>query len=556
MGYFDDFAAQMNGQPVGAPLDQIIQNTGGNIPNGVVAPIRPDPQTEFQNKILGSAGPQAPPADFTAPSPLPRGAPLSQRLAHNIGSDLDRFPGAPMDQFIAKMGMTPPASPRAAAPAPPQTAAGKLERAAPGGGAFNSDVSKTAKDLQRARGEVISGMRREETDTQALTQAQVERTNQVADLQAIEAKRQLDAADDSRVAESHYQQNLSDFNAKSLQLADDIRQQKVDPNRLYGNADAGTRVSLLIGGALGGMMAGLNGGENQFLKMVQGQIDRDVAAQESNYNRQKDYLSQRNSIYGQMRQQYGDARLANQAYRQAQLEGYKTQIEATTARLGTPEMQAKGQILVDQLDNHLQDVNAGFAKEANVEAQKRAAAAASANAAERARKERAAQQLFENQLKVAGLAQEQQKIDQTGKEKVGKLTEEEKVQKELEGQLKTFAAADPKELSSGTRGGAFVAEHLPSFSDDARLTANKREAYNTKLLVGAGAAYRWGSGGMEPKNEAIISEMIRPYKILPSDNETVAKEKIAAFREYLIQEAAGKGAAPAAAPASFVADRK
>lgn len=72
----------------------------------------------------------------------------------------------------------------------------------------------------------------------------------------------------------------------------------IDPNRLVSNMSTGDRIGAGIGLLLGGFGAGISGQPNQALEFLNKQIDRDIAAQQSDLGRKENLLSVNLRRYG------------------------------------------------------------------------------------------------------------------------------------------------------------------------------------------------------------------------------------------------------------------
>jgi hypothetical protein len=332
---------------------------------------------DFRANLLGGynpadapgAGPPpgpAPSGDMGGPAPMPAGAPLSARLANNVGANAPPPPGAPMNQIIqnspyaqtgagrpnilapgpAPMGTGNPNAPPPGAPAPLPSPAMRPPMGG-GGGGFGALDKDVAADNRR----IDADYEKQKQDTEALGAAQVDKTEKLATVQENEADHQRKMVEQQQAIEDGTQKRLTDWNAKTAQMMDEIKSDKVDPKRLYGNANAGTRLALIIGAGLSGWAA--KGGENQFLKQMNANIDRDIHAQEQEHANKVGALNQRNSLYGQMLQQSGDQRLAALQTRQGLLESAKLQTQAQADRLGISEMQVRSRLAVGAIEGQM-----------------------------------------------------------------------------------------------------------------------------------------------------------------------------------------------------------
>jgi hypothetical protein len=83
-----------------------------------------------------------------------------------------------------------------------------------------------------------------------------------------------------------YQNEVAAGNKQRAEFMDAMQNQKIDPNHYMGSMDTGQRIQSAIGLILGGMGAGLTGGPNVAMVMLNQQIDRDIDAQKANNMRE------------------------------------------------------------------------------------------------------------------------------------------------------------------------------------------------------------------------------------------------------------------------------
>lgn len=100
----------------------------------------------------------------------------------------------------------------------------------------------------------------------------------------------------------------NDFQARTKELTDersalmsDFQKGHIDPKAYLGRMDTGQKVSTAIGLILGGVGAGLAGGENVVLKMLNQQIDRDIDAQKAEVGKRATLLSANLQEFGLMK---------------------------------------------------------------------------------------------------------------------------------------------------------------------------------------------------------------------------------------------------------------
>ncbi len=147
---------------------------------------------------------------------------------------------------------------------------------------------------------------------------------------------------DRMAGEMKRQAYMDEQRSKVDRITQDVAESKIDPGRLYGDVDTGTRIAIAIGGMFGGMSAALNGGENHFLKTIQGNIDRDIDAQKEALGNKKFAASQAKGMLGELRQDFGDDRTAELVNEKAAWQNVMTQIDSQMARADGAGMQAEG----------------------------------------------------------------------------------------------------------------------------------------------------------------------------------------------------------------------
>ncbi len=246
-------------------------------------------------------------------------------------------------------------------------------------------------------------------------------TSERADAMERLAREQETRAAEEAAYQRDYEGVRAQYMDESNKLTQEIRESKVDPNRLFSSkSDAGsfaTAIALAIGGAAGGMLQAVKGGENTFVAQLNRTIDRDIAAQETAIRNKKDALGAKQNLFAQLRQSHNDSATARLQTKNAMLESAKTTIEAQSIRLGTPEHLANGQRAMTLIERQQADLKRQIDAAAEAGAIKQAQAAAGARAAEEERR-------FKRGVELQKLANEGRKLDiEEAKETGGKLGE-------------------------------------------------------------------------------------------------------------------------------------
>lgn len=383
----------------------------------------------------------------------------------------------------------------------------------------------------------------------------IDATAHLAELNSARKQRDAEvlAEHQAKVQEKH-----DAFLARNQQLADEIGSEKIDPSRVFADKGMGEKVSLMIAGAL----SGFAGQGPQFMQRMDNMISEGVKAQMANVDNKKAKLQARQNLFGQMMAESGDRRTAELQTKQLMWEAAKQEMDARASRLGIPEVtnnadQHRNAIEADRI-NPLRVQMTGAALQA---AQAQAAAAAAAQRASEHEAWTRAMQVGDMGLKRDELQLKRDQFDAengkdgTGLGKAGReamALEQAKTQQELNANLKAVSSADPAKVTAGGVVGE-VYSHYPTFLPGvtgARENVNAREQYNSLVRPGVGAAWKMRTGGVEPKNPTILEEQAKAYMVQPSDSEEVAKDRMARFRQHMIESAEAKGATAPGMPDS------
>lgn len=99
----------------------------------------------------------------------------------------------------------------------------------------------------------------------------------------------------------NYQTNYNQLDTERQKWMSDIQNQKVDPNRFMSSMGTGQRVSTAIGLILGGMGGGLLHQKNPALEYLNDQINRDIAAQQTDLGKKENLLSANMKQFGNIK---------------------------------------------------------------------------------------------------------------------------------------------------------------------------------------------------------------------------------------------------------------
>lgn len=200
-----------------------------------------------------------------------------------------------------------------------------------------------------------------ETSAQAAPQPDYEaNANKAFDKQATAIKEQAGAAQ-ALAAESAKQYQAYTENVKNAaakrdeqlatnqaehdQILQSIKDQKIDPNRVWHNAGTGGTILAAIGVALAGVGSGISGGPNLAVQVIDKTIDRDIDAQRAELGKKQTLLSENLRKYGNINEAYQATSMQLHSVVQAQ-------IAAATAKAQGSQAKANGDMMMAQLDQN------------------------------------------------------------------------------------------------------------------------------------------------------------------------------------------------------------
>lgn len=135
-------------------------------------------------------------------------------------------------------------------------------------------------------------------------------TGRLAQLQAKEEEQKYNESVDLLQAQQNkYLTELADVNNEIGNLRTDILQNKIDPQRFLTNMSTGNKIGTAIGLILGGIGAGLTGGENVVLKQLNNYIEQDLLAQRAELGKKESLLNGLTQKYGNVNQAMQMARI-------------------------------------------------------------------------------------------------------------------------------------------------------------------------------------------------------------------------------------------------------
>lgn len=265
--------------------------------------------------------------------------------------------------------------------------------AAPSG---QDDVSRTADGLYDARSQLGALMGQETGLAGGVSEADANRAEGIG-----QAMQQAADADDARRQQymrdvQEQQSMLKGWADQSAQLNDQLSKAKIDPDHYFANKSVADKAAMIFGAALGGVLRVQPGmdGRNHFLEAVDKAQQDDVDAQEKNLANMRASLSQRDNLLGQYMKIHGNLNAAKMQVMDQQTQAAIQRIQGLMESSNAPGIRARGEQMINQLQQRNQQLNVGIAQELNQQAiaqrmaqQKAAAAAASAAASARAKAE-------------------------------------------------------------------------------------------------------------------------------------------------------------------------
>ncbi len=261
----------------------------------------------------------------------------------------------------------PPAGPsRADAGLPPKPKASSSGAVASGPGDFGAGT---------ARAGLHATFPREQQAIQDLATAERAKADALAAGMSVVGEDRVREAEKRRLEAEEADKIFAGYQEETQRQLDDVRSRKIDPNRLIKNMGAGWAI---LGGVLAGFYQGVTKSDkNTFLDELNRNMDRDIAQQERDLDRQTKSAENRRSLLSDMRATYKDKELARIQAKNLYYEGIKEMLAAEAATYDSPAVQARADAAINLVGRQQAALKLD-------EAAKRAAAAAAAAAFQRA----------------------------------------------------------------------------------------------------------------------------------------------------------------------------
>lgn len=268
--------------------------------------------------------------DIDKPPPGPRLA-TPEEVAAAGGAPRDIDPRLVLAREAAANGPSPAGAP---AKAEPGTFAGDAPEPQAGGGAPRF---ATIKGGERLAGRQTQGTVYRPEDERALDEASLVQRS-AAGLVAQEGVNaaEQEAAAGQKFAETVSREDTAAQAAEERQLAEYRKLAGVDENHWWATRSTGQKIAAVIGMALGGFVAGAHGGPNEAARIIEGAIDKDIAAQRERL--------------GKKRAEMADAIGFFDKQRARAIERARTELQTAAASAKLPEARARAAAVMADLE--------------------------------------------------------------------------------------------------------------------------------------------------------------------------------------------------------------
>ncbi len=386
------------------------------------------------------------------------------------------------------------------------------------GGGVGSGPSLSGQ-IDEARKGQLSALDREASAQGREGVGVADRTEQTAAMEGDDAQKAAVMWQDAAGREAEVNAGVDNFFRTNERMTQEVASAKTDNRRLFNNMGTGDKIVMGIGAALGGMLAGLKGGPNQYMQVIDHMVDRDVEDQRNAIENKRAGLQARQNMYGQLLQQTGDRRLADMQLRNLQLESIKAQTKAKADGMKVPEILEQSNKLIAGIELKQSALQTAMLE--HKQQQQAAAAAATANA-----RAHAEQVSWDRQMKLTelGLKQDELNIKKAEAGLVPGAANKEtraavaKLGDQL-GHEDMTRGRESLDRLMGQIGKTKAGEHIPGFTLGDRAVggvplvgaklrsdqANTNEQdYNA--LLGVYSNIRTGSGGSDKEANKILKE--------------------------------------------------
>lgn len=170
--------------------------------------------------------------------------------------------------------------------------------------------------------------------------------NQNAQLQAqgmAENAKNIQAhLDEQKQRAADYEKERAGIQQQNTELFNQVRDAKIDPNRLWSNTSTGGKISASLGLIFGGLGAGMSHQPNLAAQFLEKTIDQDIEAQKADQ-------SNKMNLYKLGLEKYKDAQSAHQFATLQASNILAGQIQQTAQKIGSPQALALAQQAIGEL---------------------------------------------------------------------------------------------------------------------------------------------------------------------------------------------------------------
>ncbi len=209
--------------------------------------------------------------------------------------------------------------------------------------------------------------RKEGEASKALIQADLDKQHEMDQVaarhQRDEGVREAQAALDQAQWSKDYMHHQNEAEDAAREAASG----KLDPEHLYkhenGETNYGKKIGAALAVGLGAFGAGLSGGPNYALQIVNKSIDDDIAAQKENMAKKERTAAGKKQVANEMFQQHREKLGDDRLYRIQALQDYRQQLQDMAAKTTDPQAKAKAQMVDATVAKQQADITHQYAAE-------------------------------------------------------------------------------------------------------------------------------------------------------------------------------------------------
>ncbi len=134
----------------------------------------------------------------------------------------------------------------------------------------------------------------------------------------------------------------------------------IDPGRFYAKSSTPSKILGILGVALSGFAAGLKGGQNQAISIIEHAVDQDIEAQKATAANLRGGLSDQRGLLAEMRTNFGDERQAEAAAKAAYLQRAGYELDKLAATSKSDEIKARAESLRAGIDSKYAELRDKF----------------------------------------------------------------------------------------------------------------------------------------------------------------------------------------------------